>query len=414
MYKNIFYSLISKGIVAGINFLILIFSSRYLGVSSRGEISIFILNVTVIQIVNEIYTGYSIVHFIPKFNLKKIIGFGLIYTLIFCSLSNAIVCFLRKQVPGNEWMGYMVSLLVIINTFNCVIILGKQNMKLYNLLSVIQPLILLLGLGFSIFILKDYTFSSYLYPLLFSFSVAFIVSVYHVVKYAIAETSVQKFELQPILVNGLIFQAGTLMYIFANRYSYYLLADNASVGLYSSASSLTESVLIIANGISPVLLSKIANQDNTVKSSEIALTLSMACFVFSAFVLLIILALPENFYVSVLGTGFAGIRLLMILYAPGVLMVSLFITISNYFLATGKQSSVLLCYSLGFASTLVCTPVLIQKYDVYGAPYAAIVTYFIMAVSICATFIITNKISVKRFFSFSGHYRTLKQLITSG
>ncbi|MEO6303240.1 MAG: hypothetical protein ABIP51_08705, partial [Bacteroidia bacterium] len=98
MFKNIIHSLFTKGVVAIINFFILIVSSRYLGVSSRGEISIFILNIAIIQIVNEIYTGYSLVYFIPKFNLKKMYVLGLIYTLIFCSLSNVIVVFLNKQV----------------------------------------------------------------------------------------------------------------------------------------------------------------------------------------------------------------------------------------------------------------------------------------------------------------------------
>ena len=40
-----------------INFLILIISSRYLGVSSRGDIGLFILNISIVQIISGIYTG---------------------------------------------------------------------------------------------------------------------------------------------------------------------------------------------------------------------------------------------------------------------------------------------------------------------------------------------------------------------
>jgi O-antigen/teichoic acid export membrane protein len=314
MFKNIVHSLITKGLVAVINFFILIISSRYLGVSSRGEISLFILNITIIQIVNEVYTGYSLVYFIPKFDLKKLVIVGIFYTLIFCSLSNAIIVFLNKQVQGFEWLGYLISLLIIVNTFNCVLILGKELVKIYNFLNFIQPFLLLAGLGFYIVILKQVTFGAYAYPLLFSFIIAFAISSFTVFKFVFTKNEMKRFELKPILINGLICQAGILMYIFGNRYSYYLLPSTAKVGLYSSASSLIESVLIITNGISPVLLARVANQGNTLKSTEMTLSLSKASFLFSALAIFIIFLLPEKLFVYILGNGFSGTKNLMMLF----------------------------------------------------------------------------------------------------
>jgi hypothetical protein len=112
MIKLIFQSLVTKSAVAVVNFLILIISSKYLGVSSRGEISLFILNLSIVQIVSGIYTGYSIVHFVPKFNLKKILLHAVVFTLIFNSLSNTIIIFLNKQVAGYEWLGHLIHLIV--------------------------------------------------------------------------------------------------------------------------------------------------------------------------------------------------------------------------------------------------------------------------------------------------------------
>lgn len=413
MFKNIVYSLITKGTVALINFFILIFSSRYLGVSSRGEISIFILNITIIQIINEVYTGYSLVHFVPKFNFRKILGFGLFYTLVFCSLSNAIVVFLDKQVAGYEWMGYGISFAIIVNTFNCVLILGKEHIRAYNFLSFVQPFLLLLGLGFCIFVLKRYTFVSYAYPLLVSFIVALAVSGTVVSRFFLKETSGKRFEFKPILINGFIFQSCLLMYIFGNRYSFYLLPDSASVGLYASASSLMESVLIITNSIAPILLARIANQGNTPASVEMALSLSKAGLLFGSMAVLVIFLLPADFFVLVMGNGFAGIKRLMLLYAPGVLAVGLSGTISSYFSAIGRQRLVLLCYGLGFVSTLLLAPVLISRYGVAGAAYNANITYFIVAAAICSSFVISNRLPLKRFFSVTEDYKNLKILISS-
>ncbi|MBA2612861.1 MAG: polysaccharide biosynthesis C-terminal domain-containing protein [Bacteroidetes bacterium] len=413
MFKNIIHSLFTKGLVAVINFFILIISSRYLGVSSRGEISIFILNIAIIQIVNEVYTGYSLVYFIPKFDLKKMYVFGLVYTLIFCSLSNVVVIFFNKQVPGYGWLGYIVSLLIIINTFNCVLILGKEKVKVYNFLNLIQPLLLLMGLGFALLFLKEFTFNAYIFPLLISFVVAFIFSTAVVLKFDLKLSAGKTFDIKPIIINGLICQMAVLMHIFCNRYSYYLLPSSAKVGLYSSASSLIESVLIIANGISPVLLARVANTGNTLRSSEMTLSLSKASLIFSFIAVLVIFLLPEDFFIYLLGDGYVGIKRLMMLYSPGILMVSFFGIISNYFSALGKLKLTLVCNSFGFIISLLLAPILIKKYDVDGAAYTVNIAYLAVALAIGAAFFINNKMKLQRLFSVKNDLQNLKDLVAS-
>ena len=413
MFKNIIHSLFAKGLVAVINFFILIISSRYLGVSSRGEISIFVLNIAIIQIVNEIYTGYSLVYFIPKFDLKKIYIVGLIYTLIFCSLSNTVVVFLNKQVPGYGWLGYIISLLIIVNSFNNVLILGREKVKIYNFLNLTQPLVLLIGLGFSLLVLKEFTFNAYIFPLLFSFVVAFIFSTLTVLKFDFKTKTELPFELKPIIINGLVCQAAVLMHIFCNRYSYYLLPTSAKVGLYSSASSLIESVLIIANGISPVLLARVANAGNTLKSSEMTLSLSTASLFFSLLIVVVIILLPEDFYIYLLGDGYVGIKRLMMLYSPGILMVSFFGIISHYFSALGKLKLILLCNSFGFIISLIFAPILIKKYDMDGAAYTVNMAYLAVGIAIGFAFFITNKMKLSRLISFKNDVKNLKDLIAS-
>ena len=413
MFRNIIHSLFTKGLVAVINFFILIISSRYLGVSSRGEISIFILNIAIIQIVNEVYTGYSLIYFLPKFNLLKVYVLGLIYTLVFCSLSNLVVVFLNKQVPGYGWLGYIISFLVIVNTFNCVLILGKEKVLIYNFLNFIQPFLLLVGLCFSLLVFREFTFKSYILPLLFSFIASFIFSTIVVLKFDFKDSSKKHFELKPLLVNGLICQAAVLMHIFCNRYSYYLLPGSAKVGLYSSASSLIESVLIIANGISPVLLARVANTGDTVKSSEITLSLSKASLFFSSIVVACIFILPEDFYIYLLGNGYTGIKRLMVLYSPGILMVSFFGIISHYFSALGKLKLILFCNSFGFVISLVLAPVLISKYDIDGAAYTVNMAYMAVGIAIGVVFFVNNKMKLKRLFSVKQDLNNLKSLISS-
>lgn len=411
MFRNIIQSLFAKGLVAIVNFIILIISSRYLGVSSRGDIGILILNISIIQIINEVFTGYTLVYFIPKFDLRKVLIAGIIYTLIACSLSNTIFYFINKCIEGYEFLGFIISFLVILNTFNCVIILGKEKIGIYNFLNLLQPLLLLIGIVFATYVLKISTFKAYAWPLLISFALAFVVSFIVVIKLIASEKPGKPYETSPILTNGFLCQLAVLMHLFCNRYSYYLLGDKADVGLYSSASSLIESVLIISNGIAPVLLSRVANDGDNEKSRVITLSLAKGSFILSVGCVAVISLLPDSFFVFVLGKDFANIKSVMLMYSPGILMLSFAGIISHYFSATGKLKTILICNSLGFICAMILSHLLIKDHRLIGAAISADISYSILAISLCIAFFKLNKIPLKRLFEIGPDYRNLKNLI---
>lgn len=401
----------TKGLVAVINFLILIFSSKYLGVSSRGEISILILNIAVIQIINEVFTGYSLVYFIPNYNLKKIFTTGILFTLAACSLSNGIFVIIKKQLPGYEWASYIISLIIILNTFNCVIILGKEKIKLYNFLNIIQPAVLLTGLVVSTSLLKDYTFTAYFTPMFISFIIAFIISLASVIKLLPVSKVNSEYSGKSIFITGFYCQMAVLMHIACNRFSYYLLPNSAEVGLYSSASSLIESILIISNGISPVLLSKIANQGNTITNQQITLSLSKVSFLLSIIGICVIALLPNRFFIFMLGNDFSNIKYYMLLYAPGIMIVSFSAIISHYFSALGKLKAVLFCNSFGFIATISLAPYLIKKYNIEGAAMTANFAYLLNCLILVVVFFKVNKLPIMKLISIKNDIKALKQLV---
>lgn len=411
MFKNIVNSIVTKGLVAVINFIILVLSSKYLGVNSRGEISILILNITVIQIINEIFTGYSLVYFIPNFNLKKLFVTGILYTLVACSLSNSILFIIKKQLPNYEWASYFISLIIILNTFNCVIILGKEKINLYNFLNIIQPTLLLLGLIVSITVFKNFTFDAYLYPMFISFIIAFVISFIAVSKLISLSKATTHYSNKSIFIIGFFCQMAVLTHIACNKYSYYLLPNSSEVGLYSSASSLIESILIISNGISPVLLSKIANQGNTLNNQHITLSLSKVSFILSFIGILIISILPKQFFIFILGNDFSSIKYYMLLYSPGILMVSFSSIISHYFSALGKLKTILVCNSFGFVATIGLAPFLIKKYSLEGAAITANIAYFLNCLVLVIVFFYANKLPFLKLISFNNDIKTLKELM---
>lgn len=409
MIKNILQTLFSKGFVAVINFLILILSAKYLGVNTRGEISLFILNIANIQIINEIYTGYSLVYFVPKFNLKRIFINGIIWTFITTSLSNLAFFLIGKEIKGFEIDMYLLSLLIILNTFNMVNLLAREKVKTYNFLSVLQPLVLLLGILFFTVVKHDYTFRAYVLPLYISFSVAFLISFISVLKLVKQPDEKTEFSFKSILENGFFCQLAGWFHLLANRFSLYFFSTSALVGLYSAASSLIESVWIIATGISPIVLSKIANTGDTEFNRGITFTLAKASLILSTVAVLIVYFLPNELFTYLLGKDFSPIKGVMLWIAPGILFISFSTIISHYFSGLGKLKFIAFCNFCGFAITLALAPFLIKIYGVKGAAFVANCSYGVSSLALFIGFVITTKLKLRDVFNFTRDVENIKK-----
>lgn len=409
MIKNIIQTLFTKGFVAIINFLILIVSAKYLGVTTRGEISLFVLNIAIIQIINEIYTGYSLVYFVPKFNLKKLVVNGVIWTFIATSAANLIFFLMNKEINGYEWDMLLLSLMVILNTFNLVVILAKENVKLYNFIYLLQPFLLLCGIAFFTLNRGDFTFRAYVVPLYISFTPSFILSTLAVIKYVLADTGKFDFSLKAVFENGFFCQLAGIFHILVNRCSFYILGTSALVGLYSTASSLIESVWIISSGITPIVLSKISNTGDTPFNRAITLTFAKLAFILSLFSVAVLWFIPVELFSYLLGKDFSNTKHIMLCLSPGILCISFSTVISHYFSGLGKLKFIAGCNFAGFVCAISLAPFLIGKYNLTGAAIAANVGYFVSSLGLFLGFVIKNKLKVLEFFNIKADIQNIKQ-----
>lgn len=411
MIKNIIQTLFTKGFVAGINFLILIVSAKYLGVNTRGEIGLFILNIAIIQIINEVYTGFSLVYFVPKFNLRKLFIYGLVWTFLAVAISNLILYLLGEEIRGFEMDMLFLSAIIILHTFNLVIILAKENIRLFNFLSLLQPLLLLSGLAYFTLIAHDYTFKAYIIPLYISFSVVFIISLPKVIGYISKDSIQHGFSLRKIFENGFFCQLAVLMHQLSNRFSFYVLGSITLVGLYSTATTLIESVLVIANGITPIVLSRISNTGDTDFSKGITLTLAKISLILSCVAALIIWLLPNSVFIYLLGNDFFATKDLMLWIAPGVLLVSFSTIISHYFSGLGNLRIIALCNGGGFLVTVILAPILIAKYELKGAAITANISYFVSFLLLSISFFVKAKFKFSSLFNLTQDVSNLKKMI---
>lgn len=388
MIKNIISAFFARGLVAAINLAVLLISSRQLGAANIGQITVLILNITIIQIVNEIYTGYSLVHFLAKFSIRTVYLKGILWTLACIAVLNPVF-FACHIGPQELWLHTAaLSLMGTLGSFHSVVILAKQKVAAYNFLVFFQPAVLLLGLCINVFLLRDTSTSGYISAMYVSFLLTLIVSGVVVIRLISADqnTATAPYSFRAIVSNGVINQAGNLAHTLSNRLNVYLIGANVLIGIFSRASSLIESVWLISAGITPLVLTRVANQKDDAVNGRITFLLSKISFLLSCLAVLVIVCLPERLFTFLLGPDFAGVKQLMLYLSPGIVFIAFSTVISHYFSGTGEQRVQLISNTLGLLVTIISAPLLIARYQLTGACIAASLSYFMQALSLTVIF----------------------------
>ncbi len=408
MLKKITHTLFSKGSTAFINFAILLITSKVLGGEIRGEITLFVLNIAIIQIVNEIYTGYTLVHFIPKFSFKKLYKFGFLWVAV-CTLVLSVFFYLFNVRMGGNWFHlFILSFIIILHSFHLVFILGKEKIKLYNWLSASQPLILLLSLLIFVFVLQQKSVTSYIISMYISFVPPAIVSSVYIFKEYRSPIKQEVFLVKQIFTNGFYNQFAALTHMLSNRYNYYLLSTNLLVGVYSSATSLIESVWLISGSVTPIILTHVANSKQNEENKHITFVLAKLCFLLSIVCVLVLYFIPDAFFVFLLGDDFAETKHIMLLLSPGILCVSFSSIIVHYYSGIGQQKTIALANLCGFITTISLGYTLISNYSVIGACYVSSISYFITSMILLIVFMRKHHFTIKDLFEIRKNMYLIK------
>lgn len=414
MLKNIISTLFTKGFVALVNLAILLVSSKQLGSDVRGQVSLLILNIAIIQVINEIYTGYALVYFIPKYSLKKIYSLGLIWTVIctiLCALT-MVLLFVWFDIGIREhWIHLgVLSFIIILHSFHMVILLAKEKIKEYNFLNFLQPSLLLSSLLISFFYFKFKTADSYIIALYVSFTVAIIISsiqVFGVFKNQ--HNDLPLFEPKHIIKNGFYNQLANLSHMLSNRYNFYLLGNTILVGIYSSSSSLIESLWIISGSVSPIILTHIANAKDSFNNARLTLLLAKICFLLSLFCVVVLYFIPRDFFVYLLGPDFIHVKTVMLYLSPGILFISFATIISHYFAGLGKQKILVTANGFGLLATICTSHYFVSRYQLLGACYSTIISYFVAAAILVVVFMRENKFGLIDLLRFKKDFELLRK-----
>lgn len=415
MIKKIIATLFTRGFVALVNLAILLISSKQLGGDIRGQISLLILNIAIIQVINEIYTGYVLVYFIPKYDLKKIYFTGILWSVACILLTTlflmALTVFFKIEVSKYFIHIVVLSFIIIFHSFNGVIILAKEKIKMYNFLNFLQPSLLLISLAAQIFIFELKSINCYIIALYISFLSSFIISSVQVISiFKSIKKTLPVCQAGKIFEKGFFNQLANFSHMLSNRYNFYLLSNNVLVGIYSTSTTLIESVLIISSSVSTIILTYIANKKEDAQSVKITFLLSKICFLLSLFCVLILLIIPSNFFTFLLGKDFSETKEVMLYLAPGILCISFSTVISHYFSGMGRQKLIAVANFSGLLTTVATSYYFINRYQLLGACYATVLSYFVASIILVIMFMKEHQFSAGSLFSFKKDFNLLKTI----
>src|ERR1700756_3505533 len=324
MLFKIIQTIFSKGIISIINFLVVLITARYLGAGGRGEISILFLNVTVVLLLNDIIGGNALVYLIPKKNpyslLLPAVLVGIITGFLLPFLFHLYFHFQIKDLS----YFVLLTLLSNVSSISNVFLNGLQKIKQNNLVSILQSIAIIGSLLIQFFLLNKISVFAFYRSLGFGYLINLIISVYYLrndfkrISFSWAES----FALMARY--GLMVQAANIFQLLNYRFCYYVLdsANNwqskKSVGVFSTATSISEAVWVIMNGITMVQYVTLSNRDNRQLAINLTVKLAKISFALSVVALLVLNLLPVEVFTYLFGDDFANIKAYCLLLAPGI------------------------------------------------------------------------------------------------
>jgi len=386
--QNIFKTFVSKVLILLINFAVLTLTTNYFGLEGRGMISIIMADLAIIVIFNNILAGNSVVYFMNKVGLSKLILPAAIWIIISTTIVALVFSVLHTQ--QSYFILLPITLITSFLALNLLIFIGKEKIQLFNIFSLLPPLLLLIfSLGF-IYLFKDRTVNGYLLSYFLSQTVVFIVSLILIRPYLVKQelgisTEIVKKAFSYGWKNELSYFIQFLNY----RLSYFFILyyqDITSVGLFSVAIVVSESIWLMAKSITTVQYSKIINLDNTNSAIEITKKSAKLSFYATISMLIVLAIIPSWVFGFVFGKDFGPIKHLLFLLMPGILSIAVSNVYGHYFAALNQMRVLIVKSTIGLVFTVMLSLILIPLWSLTGACIVTSVSYLSSSVYLLISF----------------------------
>ncbi|PJJ64766.1 MATE family efflux transporter [Chryseobacterium geocarposphaerae] len=382
MQLKVVKTFISRFLILILSFGLVIFSTNMWGSEGKGTISIVIANAAIVSFFSSIFAGSSTSYFASKFKTEQILIYSYIWSVIMGILIPVIFSF--ADIQAKYLMDLIgISVFSALLSVNVNLFIGKQNIRLFNVYTVLQQLVHILFISVFIYILQQKDVSVYFGAQICCLALLFLTSFFQVIRECkISDISLSKNVFKSMFEYGWKTQLSAFIQFLNYRLSFYFLEyfeGIGSVGVFSIGITFSEAIWTITRSIAVILYSDVVNsksREESILKTKSSLKLS---FLLMLIFLLGIIIIPGSLYEMIFGRAFRGTKEIMLLLSPGILAIALSDMIGYYFSGIKELKILNIKSIVGLAITLVFSFLLIPKYGILGACIVTTLSYSVSA-----------------------------------
>lgn len=380
MWRSIFSNFGMRVLAAMLNLGLVILFSQVGGLIGKGEQSLLLTSIAILTIFDALVGGAALVNFSKRFAWSILLRTSYAWILCLTFAAGMVLYVLEVFSPIYLLNVLFLSVLSAVVAVHSSLLLGQKCFVAYNLIQISIPLLTFLTCLFQYYFDGKLNYEMALY---LAFGSALMLSSFLVWQHSPkVQTAPYSFGLllKQLLTYGTFNQMAHVFQLLSFRASFYFLEyyhGKGTVGLFSNASSLTESVWLIATSISLWQYAVIANSDDSKYNIELTEKLTRFGMTTAFLACLTLAILPGSFYGFLFGADFAALHPIMWLLAPGVWLFSYALIVGHYFSGHGRYQVNALASGIGLIISLIGSVVFIPSYGTQGAAVAASLSYLV-------------------------------------
>ncbi len=404
MVRKIAGTAVTRIITTVIMFLVLMVTTNNLGADNYGDVTMIMLAITLIHLVHNFIGGSAVVYFVPRANIFHVY-LPAVFWAFLSAAGGAIVLKVIGKIPeGFTFHVMFLALLHSLTTLNQNVMLGKERVKYFNMVSILQFAALLATLSYLVFITHEKQVLTYVKSLYMAYGSAFLLSsvlVYRFIR--LVDLQDAGHVVSKVLNYGWKAQLANVLQFFNYRLNFYILEgffNRAILGIFSAGVQLSEGMWIVGKSVGMVQFSRTVNSEDKDYVRRLNINLVKLTFTLTLIILIVVLLIPVDVFVFLFGDDFSQVKTVIVTLSPGILVVPCSMLFSAYFSGTGKPHISTIGSGAGVVATVIIGFSIIPAYGLIAAGITASATYLMVGLYLFNRFL---KISGSRPGEFLFH-----------
>ncbi|HNQ12222.1 MAG TPA: polysaccharide biosynthesis C-terminal domain-containing protein [Bacteroidia bacterium] len=361
------------------SFAIVVLSAKYFGAEGRGIISLFMLALTIVNAVSFIGSGSSLTLLQPQLGTSNLL-LPALFWIVISVLSVSILLYFFSLIA----VQYFIHLLLLgllngLFAMHLNLLLGEERIKEYNVLQLLQSMLLLVSLILFVFAFHRADVIVFFYSLYISFFVCVLICTVLYVKQWRKISVDQVFDnSKSLLSNGFQMQSGAIIQSLNYRVAYFFLESwvgLSAVGIFSTTIAIVEGLWTASKSIALVMFARVANMNDQMQSKLMAKKYAAIGLLVTIVLWLIACLIPEKCYQLIFGLEFSSIPLLLLIMGPGIILFGYVYMVSHYFSGIALHKYNIFASAVGLFTCIVSCVVFIPNFNELGAAWASVFSF---------------------------------------